>query len=76
MQTLSLHILPAYKSCCCIKDTFLKRKLSLPHVSRTVLSATYTVSFNPPNSIIGKALLMFSFISEETEAQSLIASKW
>ena len=46
------------------------------NVSETVLGVTYTNSFNPPNSIIRKVILMFSFIDEETEAQSLAANTW
>lgn len=44
-------------------------------MSRTVLSATYTMSFNPPNSLVRKAILMFSFTDENTEAQRLVANR-
>lgn len=43
-------------------------------MSRTVLSATCTMSFNPPNSLVRKVILMFSFINEDNEPQSLVSN--
>lgn len=44
-------------------------------MSRTVISTIYTFSFNLPNSIITKVVLMFSFIDEEMETQSHTANR-
>lgn len=33
------------------------------------------MSFNPPNSLVRKVILMFSFTDENTEAQRLVANR-